>query len=237
MWRSTWWNSLLATVALIVAVATAANTSGCDRPRPQAANPQPQEPAQPAATQASLTVNERPTTQQLLTGEYVRVPLRAIPFSVTVPKGWEIKAQAGILTLEGPTLAGTAQIQISRHLAPIPQHAERLIEGAKREVAANRSPYGLAEVRTLSGDIRYLEYRSVSPNPTGSPTIDSTGRQIAPTATPMQWKLTAFLVRGKDTDLCELSLIDFTREQFEMDREVLEKIFASFEYDPQAASS
>jgi hypothetical protein len=209
---------------------------GCDRPQPRAANRQQDQTSDPA-TQASATVTSRPTTQQLLTGEQVRMPLRAIPFSISVPKGWEIKSNAGIMTLEGPTPAGTAQIQVSRHVAPIAQHAERLVEGAKKEVQSNTPKYGLAEVRNMTPDIRSLEYRTVARSPTGAPTIDSTGRQIAPTATPMQWKLTAFVPHGKDTDLCELSYTDLTLEQFEIDRPLLEKIFASFQYDPQAGSN
>jgi hypothetical protein len=208
---------------------------GCDRQRPQAANQQPDQSSAPA-TQASATLANRPTTGQLLNGEQVRIPLRAIPFTVSVPKGWQLKANAGIITLEGPTPSGTVQIQVSRHVAPIAQHAERLIEGAKKEVQNNSSKYGLAEVRNMTPEIRCLEYRTVARDPIGGPTIDSTGRQIAPTATPMQWKLTAFVPHGRDTDLCELAFIDLTLEQFEIDRPVLEKVFASFQYDPQAAS-
>lgn len=229
MFRFTWARNF--SVALGIATLTIV---GCDKPRPQAANQQ-QDQSNPA-TQASATIANRPTTEQLLTGEQVRMPLRSIPFSLTVPKGWQIKANGGILTLEGPTPAGTAQIQVSRHVAPIAQHAERLIEGAKKEIQTNPSKYGLAEVRTLNGGIRSLEYRTVARSPTGAPAIDSTGRQIATTATPMQWKITAFVQNGKDTDLCELSYTDLTLEQFEIDRPLLEKIFASFQYDPQAAS-
>jgi hypothetical protein len=209
---------------------------GCDRPKPPPSAQQ-QQPESATTQSVPAAAEHRPTTQQLLAGEQVRMPLRAIPFSVSVPKGWEVKANAGIINLQGPTPAGTAQIQVSRHVAPISQHAERLIEGAKKDVTANPSPYALAEVRNLNNGIRCLEYRTVSRNPTGGPTIDASGRQIAPTATPMQWKITAFLPRGNDTDLCEISFTDLTREQFDIDRELLEKIFASLQYDPQAASS
>jgi len=232
MSRHTWWKGLLAGLALV-----SLSGPGCDKPRPQAAHQQHEEAEQAAATRASAVKEGRPTTQELLQGEQVRIPLRAIPFSISAPKGWDLKAMAGIITIQGPTIAGNAQIQVSRHVAPIAQHAERLIEGAKKDVAANPSPIALAEVRNLTGGIRCLEYRTVSRNPTGAPTIDSAGRQIAPTATPMQWKITAFVPRGNETDLCEISCTDLTREQFDMDRELLEKIFASLQYDPQASSN
>jgi len=229
--RQSPWCLLLAVSAALIVTCQA----GCDKPRPQAASTEPAEPQPTASTQAATT--NRPTTQQLLSGEQTRIPLRAIPFTISVPKNWQIKVQAGIPILEGPTPSGVAQIQISRHASPIAQHSDRLVEGAKRDVQANPSPYALAEVRNLSGGIRALEYRSVARTPTTSAAIDSTGRKIADVATPLQWKFTAFVPNGRDTDLCELSFIDLTREQFDLDRELLEKIIASLQYDPQAASS
>jgi hypothetical protein len=138
--------------------------------------------------------------------------------------------------LEGPTPAGTAQIQMSRHISPIAQHAERLIEGAQKEIAAQPGPYNRCELRKL-GDVQVLEYRKLG-KPSGAPAIDSTGKQVAPAGTPLQWKVTAFVPGGgKEVSLCEISFVDLSREQYDLDRELLDKIFSSLKYDPGAASN
>jgi len=199
---------------------------GCDGKR----NLVPISPNAPAATKPSL-----PTTQELMNGEQQRLALKAIPFWISVPKGWELKSPVGVLVLEGPTPSGVAQLQIGRHLAPIEKHADNLIEGAKREAAAHPGPYTLAQVRDMNG-LRVLETRSVgTTSPT--PAIDAAGNQIAPTSTRMEWKTTIFVPDGRDTAVCEVHFIDLSREQYDRDKELLTKIMASLTYDPRASNN
>lgn len=224
----------LAILALISAVTVAA---GCDERRPNS-------PADPSASQSAAT---NPTTQpaddagahDVTNQELTPVPLGAIPFAMNAPKGWKFKSRAGVLTLEGPTIAGTAQIQIVRHMQPIAGHAERLVEGAKKEIAAEPGPYNKCDVRTVGG-VQVLEFRKLG-RPTGAPAIDATGKQIAPGGTSMQWKLTAFVRRAggteKDLDMCEIGFVDLTREQYDIDKELLEKMIVSLKYDPSAVSN
>src|SRR5262249_11729980 len=124
---------------------------GCDERKPSASMRPLDEPA---------TKPSRPTTQELIEGPRTRIPLRAMPFSMEVPRGWQIKSVGGVQILEGPTPAGVAQIQLAKHGSPIPQHAERLIEGAKKEAAASPGPLTLADVREI-GSFKMLETRSV----------------------------------------------------------------------------
>jgi hypothetical protein len=206
---------------------------GCDQRQQTEA---PQEPAdQPASAPTTEPEPTRPTTRQLLDGEQIPLSLKVIPFTITVPKGWKPESLGGVLIIEGPTPAGVARIQITRHASPIPQHSDRLVEGAKKEIEANPGADNLAEVRKI-GEIRALEYRLVGKTTT-SPTIDSAGRKIADTATPMQWKLTAFVPNGKDFDLCELSFIDLKHEQYVIDRELLHKIVAGLAFDPASSGN
>jgi hypothetical protein len=198
---------------------------GCDDRR----NLVPIQPPQ-AATQPV-----RPTTQELMQGEGIRISLKAIPFWVSVPRSWELKSPAGVMVLEGPTPSGVAQIQIGRHLAPIAQHAERLIEGAKREAAAKPGPYTLADVRE-SGGLKVLETRSVGATQP-LPAIDAQGNKIADTSTRMEWKTTVFVPDGRDTIICEMHFIDLTREQYDRDKELLTKIMSSLQYDPKASNN
>ncbi|MBC8107461.1 MAG: hypothetical protein H7Z14_12785 [Anaerolineae bacterium] len=187
------------------------------------------------APQAAATQPARPTTQELLQGESTRVALKAIPFWISVPRGWELKSQAGVIVLEGPTPTGIAQLGIGRHLAPIAQHDERLIEGAKREAAAKPGPYTLADVRD-SGGLKVLETRSVGKT-LPMPAIDNLGNKIADTTTRMDWKTIVFVPDGRDVAVCEIHFIDLTREQYDQDKELLTKIMSSLQYDPRASNN
>ena len=200
--------------------------SACDR-QPE---PPPAEPAESAASQPQLPPEmPRPTTQELLSGEQVRTPLRVIPFSLEAPRGWSLVPRSGLTIFEGPTPAGTAQIHVSRRSSPMPEHSERLMAGAKREVETNPGPDNFANVRTV-GDVKVLEHRMVEKT-RSQPTIDSTGRRIADTATPMRWKLMAFVPNAKDFDICELTFVGLTREQYDLDKTLLQRIFDSLAYD------
>ncbi|CAN5467970.1 hypothetical protein BH09PLA1_BH09PLA1_30150 [soil metagenome] len=187
------------------------------------------------APTTTTTRAPRPTTQELVSGQQIRIALKMIPFWVSVPQGWELKSQAGVMVLEGPTPAGVAQLQIGRHLAPIAQHAERLMDGAKREAANNPGPYTLADVRDLSG-LKLLETRSVGATQP-MPAIDAMGDTIADTTTRMEWKTTVFVPDNRDTVICEIHFIDLTREQYDRDKDVLTKIMSSLQYDPRASNN
>lgn len=189
----------------------------------------------PVIAPTPATKAARPTTQELLQGEQARIALKVIPFWVSVPRGWEMKSQAGVMVLEGPTPSGVAQLQIGRHLAPIAQHAERLVEGAKRDAASKPGPYTLADVRELGG-LQMLETRSIGPTqPT--PAIDAQGNTIADTSTRMDWKTMVFVPEGRETAVCEIHFIDLTREQYDRDKELLTKIMSSLQYDPRASNN
>lgn len=226
MFRSMKGIGLLTRVIFCVACAV---SIGCDdRKALVTLNPPGQ--SEGAATQPSAA----PTTQELVSGPYERIALKAIPFSVSVPRGWELKSQGGML-LQGPTPAGYAQIQIRRHLAPIANHADTLIAATTRESAANPAAFDLAQVRAIGG-MKALETRSAGKTQQ-SPAIDGKGKTIAPTFTPLQWKTTVFMPEGRDTVVCEIHFIDLSREQYDLDKDVLTKIMSSLEYDAKAGSN
>ena len=212
--------------ALILAAQVGLSLFGCDDRRNLVPVADPPGTTQPVPA---------PTTQELLSGEPQRVSLKAIPFWISVPRGWQLKSQAGIMIIEGPTPSGVAQLQIGRHMAPIKEHAERLIEGAKREAAASPGPYTLAEVRDING-MKALEQRSVGATQ-NSPAIDAAGKTIASTSTRMEWKTSVFVPDGRETVVCEVHFIDLSREQYDRDKDVLAKIMSSLTYDPKASNN
>lgn len=189
----------------------------------------------PLDAAAPSTQPAAPTTQELLTAAPTRTAIRVIPFWISLPPGWAVKTDAGVTILHGPTPAGVAQIQIGRHGSPIEKHAEMLITGAKKAAATHPGPYTLAEVRTLGG-VQVLETRSIGAN-RATPAIDSAGNIIAPNSTPLEWKISAFVPDGKSTVICEAYFVDLTQEQYDRDKELLDKIVASLEYDPNMSNN
>ena len=163
------------------------------------------------------------------------MPLRAIPFNLTVPRGWDFKSEDGITVLQGPSPKGIVQIAIGKHISPIPDHAKRLIDGAKKELADHPNQYALANVRQDNG-VQILETRSIDAT-RQSPTIDADGSVLAPTSTPMRWKISAFVTNGAELDICEINFVDLTREQYDRDKDFLQQIIASLQYDPKALAN
>jgi hypothetical protein len=194
----------------------------------------PPPPAEDPAAKAAEEANARPTTQELISGEQVKTSLQVMPFTMQVPKSWKVKpaAGSGVPTLTGPTPTSDAQIQLDRlsqrNSLIDDKYAERFIAGAQK-LATQPTANETARIRTI-GPARIVEIRSFGPT-NHFPAIDSTGKQIAPTSTSMTWKLTAFVQTAGSTQAYQISFVDLTKEQFEMDKELLEKIVASLEYD------
>jgi hypothetical protein len=222
---------------MVLFVAAIALFAGCDDGKPK--SPADLAPQQTTTADPATQPADGSSAQSMGRDELAPMPLGVIPFTLGAPRGWKVKVRAGVMTLEGPTVAGTAQIQVARHVQPIAGHADRLVEGAKKEIAAEPGPYNKCDVRTVGG-VQVLEFRKLG-RATGAPVIDATGKQIAPSGTSMQWKLTAFVRRGggsaKDVDMCEIGFVDLTREQYDIDKELLEKMIASLKYEPGAVSN
>ena len=212
-------------VIAVTATVVAASLTGCEDKRP---SPNLQPVSEPATKPVA------PTTQELMGGEQVKLKLQAIPFTMSVPKSWKLRTIGPVLFLEGPTPAGIAQLRLGRHQSPIESHAQRLIEGAKKDAAAQPGPHTLADVRDLSG-MKLLETRSAGTR-ASHPAIDASGKVIAPTSTPLNWKVSVFVPSGRSTDVCEIAFVDMTTEQYEIDKQLLDRILASLEYDATAGN-
>src|SRR5262245_53680451 len=82
-------------------------SAGCDPPK---APP----PPQPTAEATTQPTPQRPTTQQLLSGTFKKVPLPSAPLSISVPESWKIEPVGAITFLTGPTPSSEeARIQLT----------------------------------------------------------------------------------------------------------------------------
>jgi hypothetical protein len=176
----------------------------------------------------------RPTTQQLLTGPRKRLALSPIPFSVGVPMSWKIGTpKDGTVTiLEGPTPSGDAQIQINLHPPLTKDKLDIILHGAKKEATEEPKKVQI-DVRQLSPNITVLERRQIGmPGPllVGPPRQE---KEI--TATNYKWTITMFVPReDKQFDQDELNFVALTREQYDQDKELLDGIVKSLQFDPSA---
>jgi hypothetical protein len=209
---------------LMIGLAAIMMASGCNRPKP---------PPPPPATQAAAPEPVRPTTQQLLTGTYHKIPLPGMPLVVDVPQGWTIDTAAGLTFLQGPTPSGTATIQLAVRDPYSPVQLEMIVQRGKEEATAQPAAIKRFELQDWA-KIKVLERLEFS-NPVTSPMlgadghgmVDAQGNLQTFTFTPVRWTWTVLVPNDKGFARYELNFIDLTAEQFSADRELLEKIIRS----------
>ncbi len=188
-------------------------------------------PAPPATAPSSAAVEAevRPTTQALLTGDYKSFSLPGIPLHVQAPASWTF-TQAGPLTmLEGPTPVDHAAIAFNvRETVPLDRFAS-LVARLQTESMESGSKILRAEVR-MAGNVQILD-RQISSK---SATIVPTDVNGVPTAgampiaiTPLHWTMTYFVPVGDGFERYELNFVGLTAEQYEADKDFLEKIIRS----------
>lgn len=201
---------------------------GCER--------QPDQPPQHVQNPIQ-TEQPRPTTQQLLSGPYVRLRLPGMPLSLQVPPEWKISFMNTLALLEGPTPFDRAAIQLS-HRDPLREdQIELLVAGVRKKHQDRPSPINDFKFKKLSGMNVLEELSSSEPIITpkvdawGQNMLDPNGNPITTTITPVHWKLTVFVPGDKAFNQYELNFIDLTTDQYAVDKEFLRKIVDSLEYE------
>lgn len=199
--------------------------AGCDDTPPP-----PPEALQDSATQPT---DGRPTTQAILSGPTKRLSLQTIPFTLEVPAGWAVRpaADGSSMSLQGPSPRFDVQIRMAQRPRVKSDRLDLMIQAVRKEAEshAGEGP-SKAETRKL-GPVTVLERMSTD-RPTSAALLDARGEQVAPMSTPMRWQLWLFVPQGDDFEHYELSFFDLTREQYELDRQLLTRIIQSIQYDP-----
>jgi len=192
---------------------------GCDKAPtpPRAAERPPAEPA-PAA----------PTTQELMSGTYKKVPLSPLPFSASVPQSWETKIPEGttITVLHGPGIDGL-DIQMTLEVGNFARGVagqsptetlESILARAKKAAEKDKTNVRLFDIKTV-GDIKVMEEQRLFTG-AGSP------QQL------IDWKITYFVHRDLNYAPNVINILGLTTDRFEQNKDLLRKIIDSIQYDP-----
>lgn len=205
---------------------------GCDEPP---VPPELQEPTTPAET-TDAKEPPRPTTQELVSGPYTRIRLDTLPLTLSVPIGWKIEPLSNLVLLEGFTPAGQVRIQLSTRDHVQQSVVDALYSGARREAdSADKASQASVDMREHKG-MTMIERRSIGrpinipvTDHQGIPKLDDRGQPIALSTTPMRWRINLFAPSIDGFDQYELNFIDLSVDQYNADREFLEKIIYSVE--------
>ncbi len=206
-------------------------TGGCERsPAPGSVTLPPPKPA------ASQPV--RPTTQELLSGAYKKLYLPGTPFSVMAPESWEVKANGTINFLQGPTPSDQIMIKISQFDPITTERYTGLIDRLVKE--EQPQPEGTPKKNELREADRLKIVERVSTadpittvrlGPRGTPDTDAQGNPVMITSVPVRWNLNIFVPEGRAASWYELNCIGLTLEQYNQDKDLISKVFASLRYD------
>jgi hypothetical protein len=181
---------------------------------------------------------KRPTTQELLTGPRKRIVLGPMPFSVRAPASWKIEVLPanGISMLQGPTPSGEAQIQLSTRPTTSSQDLDRLVQGAKKELAEHPDRVRKAELRSI-GAVKIFERQALG-TPGPLTVMDSTGEEHVETATPYNWTVWMFVpAAGGSFEKYEMNFIGLTEKEHDIDKPLLDEIVSTINYELAAPAT
>jgi hypothetical protein len=205
--------------------------SGCERsPAPA---PVTLPPPKAAASQPV-----RPTTQELLSGAYQKLYLPGTPFSVMAPESWKVQNNGTINFLEGPTPADQIMIKISQFDPITAERYAGLVDRLVKE--DNPQPAGTPKKNELRDADRLHIVERISAadpittmrlGPRGTPDTDAQGNPIMITSIPIRWNLNIFVPESRAVSWYELNCIGLTLDQYNQDKDLISKVFASLRYD------
>jgi hypothetical protein len=203
----------------------------------------------PAVVQQSqndaATQQSRPTTQELLTGQYVKLTLPGLPLSVRIPTSWKLGSAATISFLEGPVPSSEhdAVIQFASRGNLPADRFDAVVDRMKKEAEQAPGPLKRIDSRTV-GNLLILERLYMGTPITSpkldfrdNPVLDAQGNAITITSTPLHWNLSVFISEAGGYSRYDLNAIGLSAEQYPAERELLEKILYSLAYEAAPATA
>lgn len=210
---------------------------GCDeRSTPSPGGPSP-------SARRVPPIPPRPTTAELVDAPRKAMALGVYPLVMDVPQGlWQLKIStetgaATSISIEGPAPAGDVLIQVTHYpvLQPADALAKKEADGLK-DMNAHRDTVLMSEMRAM-GPAKVLERRTIVKD--GIKELGKDGVTQIP-KDEIKWNLMVFTPHPSKREqgpVFEWYMVSFTllsREQYEKDKEFLEKIVGSLRYDPLA---
>jgi hypothetical protein len=216
-------------ITLVVALATA---TGCDRK-----SNAPPPPEQKVAT-------DRPTTQELTQTPFTPLSLltAGMPATIQVPKGWALTKEINpaYLRIQGYTPTDVADIAFVPLVTKTAIKKDDLVETVRRQMAADPLTASIPAVRESNGAlvIESVDLSVLPPPGALSATAPAATRPaesaISPNS-PVEWSVMLCVPNQDQFSFYQIRLVGLTRAQFTADRDFLQKIMGSLNYDPPSA--
>ena len=214
-----------------LAAVVVAGMLGCDKPPP----PPPEVTAAEESADESSTQpdDRRPKLAEVMSGTWRTIPLGAHPLRVQVPEKWEVKMAGSATFLRGPTPNGPppdGELNIS--VAKPPAFPKEMVKGFEEEARSTTRPAASATAPALD----YVHARDIGPNHI----VDVRKLQPAKGNLPaiMDWKVVVFVPADANSmNTYQLTFFGLSPEQYEKDKELLEKIVNSLEVDATAGAA
>lgn len=214
---------------LMMAAVAVVMITGCDRPST---------PSAPESSSPRTAAAPKP------------ISLVAAPLLATVPVGWTTQEShdGSFVFLRGPAPSGNVQILVAMHGSTDEPGVTALVDAARRDQAAHEAQILVTNFNT-AGNLRTLEKVIVDRAATTAPTalqsatttsapaialIPGTLPSMGPVLSPdtrVTWSVLVFIPRGDRLDQCLLEVLGLTMESYAADKDVLQSIFKSVEYD------
>jgi len=186
--------------------------------------------------------DNRPTTQEINAAPRKPLALGAYPLVLkNAPASWELKttepSDEALVTLEGVTPAGEAHIVLARqHGITYTLTRIKMLEAdARKQMAEKPGVILLAELRQL-GDARVFEKRWLRSLPATQATMtmpDGATKSAAVEASRnIEWTIMVFVPTRTEYVCYSLTFIGLSEEQYAVDKDYLDAIMNSLQYDP-----
>jgi hypothetical protein len=189
------------------------------------------------ATQPAATSSDKaPTTQDLLTGHRSRTALMPLPLTMELPPGWGPMQKARLPNvIQGYTPGGEVQIQLSARPSMKKEELDRMIAGAKKEMAANPQEIAKVDVRKL-GDVQIMERQRIG-KPAPFKVFDANNVPHESIESNFTWTIDVIVPHDGAFQIHELNFIGLTKSQFDKDKEFLEGVVSTLAYASEAAAA
>jgi hypothetical protein len=212
-----WRNGGAMVLSVAAAITLLAPLGGCDdTPEPPAELLLDRQPSADAELPAV------PTTQELTQGPYKTLQLAHFPLTLSVPESWKIETLGGDITLlRGFAPSGPVEINLKQRHSTTQEKIDFMLEGAKREMAADPEHIEKAEMRK-KGNMQIFERQQLTRNSIPPDPLNPQSTDLGPG---MRWTITAYVPNAdKGFDEYVLNFVALTDRQFEQDESFLRNI-------------
>jgi hypothetical protein len=178
-----------------------------------------------------------PTTQELLTAHRSRTALMPLPLTMELPPGWGPDRRAHMPNiLTGYTPSGNEiQIQLITRSSIKRDALNRLVAGAKKEMASNPSHIIRVDLRPLAEGFVFERQRLG--DPAELVTYDKNNVPHSSIETGLSWSVEVMVPHDDAYQVHELSFLALTKNQYDQDKDFLNGILSSLAYTTLASES